>query len=127
LARAISIGGAARKPPADGLYRSADAVTPAPLIPPVTSTRPSYRSTEDAPARPLAMSPVGAQVLEGTCGADALIRNVDVDARSATTAARTNGRFMNCSWKTHRYRLDVFEPSKPPPRALFAVRGQAAN
>src|SRR3954454_6569127 len=84
------------------------------VVSPVTSTRPSPSSTEDAPARPLAISPVVAQVFDGTCGADALMRNVEVDARTVTIAARINGRFMNELLKnTHLYRFGVFGASKP--------------
>src|SRR5204862_4345646 len=52
-----------------GLNRSADALTPPSVFPPVMSMRPSYRRTADAPARATDMSLVGAHVFAGTCGA----------------------------------------------------------
>src|SRR6266508_6483111 len=92
FARAFSIGGVATKPPALGLYRSTDALNPPSFDPPVTSTRPSGRSTADAPARPTTMSPVTDHVFDGICGSDArtskLYEAITVETRATDMTAR---------------------------------------
>ena len=89
LARAADIEGVDRKAPPLGLYRSADALTPLSVIPPVTSMRPSYSRTADAPARPTDMSPVGAHVAVGTCGTIARPIRLNETMSAASPAANT--------------------------------------
>src|SRR5207247_1637574 len=94
LARAVAIDGVDRNALLFGLNRSADALTPPSVFPPVMSMRPSYRRTAEAPARATARSLVGAQVFAGTCGAVARPSRLKDTSTAAMAAAKAVDRLI---------------------------------
>src|SRR5207247_1733553 len=94
FARAVDIEGVERNALLFGLNRSADALTPPSVFPPVMSIRPSYRRTAEAPARATDMSLVGAHVFAGTCGAVARPSRLKDTSTVAMAAAQAVDRLI---------------------------------